>query len=154
MSAASAISAVFARHPWSANGLSGGALALAGDVACQLGIEGAPAVDGRRAASMVAFGAAYTGPVCATLYASYPRVLARALPAARATPRREALACSALDNFAHLPFLCANRRGPTAAAGSRALHSAFARAQRRSPHRPPFSPLSLRRPPLTRPKIQ
>ena len=86
------------KHPVPTNMATGGVLAVAGDVLCQLGLEGADTLDARRTASMSAFGAAYCGYVCPVIYSLYPRVLPKW---AVKTPLREGLASSALDNFLH-----------------------------------------------------
>eukprot|EP01051_Picozoa_sp_SAG22_P021769 SAG22_NODE_4944_length_1124_cov_1.654634_1_plen_139_part_00 len=52
--------------------LAGGGLALFGDVACQLAVEGAAEMDWRRCAAMTSFGALYTGALCHYVYPLYP----------------------------------------------------------------------------------
>ena len=96
------IEQIFARRPLVANCVSGGSFVVIGDLVCQCAIEDAQTVDVPRARAMAVFGAIYTGGVCYKLYSTYPRIL----PAiARASPKREALSCTVMDNFLHLPFL-------------------------------------------------
>ena len=59
-------------------------------------------MDWRRCFAMTAFGGLYTGVASLHIYALYPRLLPSFIGA---SPTRRGFACSALDNFVHVPFL-------------------------------------------------
>ena len=98
-------------RPTLINFLSGGTLALAGDVVCQRYLEGTgpcgsesppPQISWPRALSMTAFGSLYSGGVCVRVFALYPSLTPRIF---ETTAVRRGAWASFLDNFVHVPVL-------------------------------------------------
>lgn len=116
------------------------ALALAGDAICQLWVEGADAMEPRRAFAMLSFGAAYQGVLCHFVYPLYAPLSRLCLRGAGLPLSTLAvgLGCSAIDNAIHSPFFYLptfylwvdTMQGSTAAEAWRHLRAEWAEVMR------------------------
>eukprot|EP00927_Polykrikos_kofoidii_P012775 TRINITY_DN15535_c0_g1_i4.p1 TRINITY_DN15535_c0_g1~~TRINITY_DN15535_c0_g1_i4.p1 ORF type:complete len:223 (+),score=20.94 TRINITY_DN15535_c0_g1_i4:86-670(+) len=89
-------------RPMLANLVAAGSLGVVGDLLCQVMVEQRETVEARRTFAVSMFCGLYQGPVCSTIYASYPRYFPAALTS---TQLRSGLSCAVADNFGHVPFL-------------------------------------------------
>ena len=90
------------RRPLRTNMLTALGLGAASDVCCQVAVEGTPwrDFDFRRLAAIAAFSTLYNGGICTKVYPMYARLLPATM---RATPLREGVGSTILDNFLHSP---------------------------------------------------
>jgi len=90
------------KYPLACSFGTGGALGGLADVICQVIVERCDEFDVRRCFAMTSFGAVYTGSLTTVIYGSYMKVLPQSV---LSNPLKQGLACTALDNFIHVPFL-------------------------------------------------
>jgi len=91
-----------AASPYLTNFVTGGILGGTGDIICQKSFndENTP-FDYQRFASMLTFGAVYSGGFSTLVYSSYSRFPKFLIN----TPAKMGLTCTLVDNFLHVPLL-------------------------------------------------